>query len=192
MKRQLSLAIALFVIYFSANASAESMSRIRLYIHGSQEVRENIDIRGHLIPGADLMEGFAPMAYIGAGFRPIEGLDIEPILGWYFMDNEPVLGFLFNLEMWRVWWHVNFEASMPSGICYWFTMLDLRILDWFYVGIEGEGWGVLTDGSSWSNGGGINLIFRMERIEVDVAVHARSLEGELVIPDLLVRFHLFF
>lgn len=190
--RKVILAVVLVTVCFSADANAESMSRVRLYVHGSQEIHEGVDIREHFVPALDLIGGVDPSVYLGIGIRPVEGLDIEPIVGWYFAGNEPIIGTLLSFQRSRMWLFVDFEVNIPSWFSYWFVMLDFQIIDWLYTGIEGEGWGILTDSSIWSNGGGINLIFRLERIELDLALHARVQEGEFIIPDFLVRVQVFF
>lgn len=192
MKKLTLVAVVLCVVCFSAKVWAEGMSRVRLCVHGSQEISERIDIREHFVPSMNLVEGFDPFIFLGVGIRPIEGLDIEPIIGWHFVGNEPIIGVLLSFQRSRIWLFVDLEINIPSWFSSWFVMVDFKILEWLFAGIEGEGWGLLIDNSSWSNGGGFNLIFRLERIELDLALHARVQEGELILPDFLVRVQIFF
>lgn len=187
--------MALFAatLLFTSTARAEDAfhpSRVRLLVHGGLDLNEDARLEFRFIPAGNLIGELAPISYFGAKFKATDWLGIETYAGWAFKPDEPLVSLTLNPHIDNLWAWTEIDLRMPSYDGYWFAQLDYQILDWLHAGVEGEGWGNYESGSSWSHGGGPNLLFRFGKVGVDIAVHARELEDS-VKPEFFMRAHLF-
>jgi len=196
--------IRLFVILFvtvmsmiSAEANAKPTvdhPRLRLLIHGGSEIAPNFDGRVHIVPSTNLATGLTPYLYIGAGWKPLQWLDIESDVAWDFHNTETVLAFRPSVKFGDFWSWADLEFQIPSGSAYWYVQAQYRISDFIELGVEGEGWGKVGHTATWSHGVGPNVLLQFDKnIEVDIALqfrHSQGNEGGWGL-DPFIRVHLF-
>lgn len=186
-----TLVMAIFFLPTTSLAQTEEEpdpSRIRLLIHDSREMGNNIDARIHFIPTPNLLEGnFTPLVYISLGFKQISWLDVEPAIGWNFSNNNPILSLRLAPSFWRIYAWIDAELCIPSWDGYWFVQLEYKLTSWLHIGIEGEGWGNYL--TIFSNGGGPNVIVNFEHLAIDFTVHVRDF-GHVTRPELFARIHI--
>ncbi len=189
-----AVVLAASALLFASVAQAEDTfhpSRARLLFHGAQNIDNVAQLRAHFIPSGNLMNGLSPLVFLGAGMKPADWIDIEPALGWTFGNNEPILSLRLCPAFGKFYVWADAEINLPSKNGYWFAQADYKILDWLHAGIESEGFGGnYEDGSSWSHGGGPNVLLRLGKMGVDTALHIRDLDHS-VRPEFLMRFHVF-
>jgi hypothetical protein len=166
-------------------------SRTRLLFHSKQELKEGGALLLHFLPSGNLSAGVLPRAYFSYQHKlGAEWFKLEPTLGYYFPDEEPIFSVRFAPEVGRFWSWTDLEYQRPSGSGYWFSQVEMKARDWFHTGFEGDGWGVVGDGDSWSHGAGPNILLRFGKMGGDFALHARYLEGQTA-PELFLRIHVF-
>ncbi|MFA6027368.1 MAG: hypothetical protein WC752_00365 [Patescibacteria group bacterium] len=181
--------IAALSLSTSAMAQDFDPTRVRLLIHGSLEVKENVELRAHFIPAGNLLGEVAPILYLGVNFKPVEWLGFEPVVGWTFVTDEPIVSLRASPDFGLIYGWADIELNLPGLGGYWFVQADVRLLKWLHMGLEGEGWGsYYTD--FFSNGGGPNLLLRYGKVGVDLAIHAREV-NDSVGPGFVIRFHTF-
>jgi len=178
-----------------AEVTWQDDARVRLLLHGGKELAENFKLMGHFIPSGNLVGELAPLMYIGGKFSLPSGWSIEPAIGYYFGagENSPIAAFRieYDGEYLYSWSDVEYNPLPDHGL-YWFSQLEYKALDWLQIGIEGEGWGSATDADVRSDGGGVNVLFVFKMIQVDLAVHYRSLMGTTDSGfEFVSRFHAF-
>ncbi|MFH1252713.1 MAG: hypothetical protein V1664_00045 [Candidatus Uhrbacteria bacterium] len=176
----------------TANAEgAFHPSRVRLLIHGGVDIGEKSQLQLDFIPAGNLLGEVAPLTHLGVNIEPVKGLGVKPVIGWAFGNDEPILAIqLSPVFADRIYGWGDVELQLPSQSGYWFAQADYELTDHIHAGVEGEGWGLFSDGSSWSNGGGVNLLGRFDKTGIDLAGHIRNLDGSTK-PELVVRVHLF-
>ena len=185
--------LAAAILLSSANVRADDNfhpSRARLLVHSEYDVNDETHLRVNFIPAGNLLAGIAPLAYLGLGWQATSWLDIEGTLGWCFKANEPIVStrLTFKIDDFYSW--IDLEIQLPGESGYWFAQAEYKLLDWIHVGVEGEGWGSYIGETPWSNGGGPNLLFRLGKVGLDLALHVREL-GDSVKPEFFARVHLF-
>ena len=193
MRRRLLISIFLTLLLGSGTALADGFhpSRIRLLIHGRQELKQGrTALQYHFIPSADFSAGIFPRAYMGFEVKVFDELTLEPTLGYNFSADEPIASLRITPKLGRFWSWTDLEYQRPSGCGYWFSQVEMKARDWFHTGFEGEGWGVVGDGGSWSHGAGPDILFRFGKVGADLALHARYLNGRTA-PEFFLRTHLF-
>jgi len=192
--------LIVLVLFHAGNASAEDKqpdegdfhpSRVRLLLHGALDVSETLQPRVHFIPATNLRAEITPVLFLGLGWQAWKHLNIEPVLGYHFGNESPILSLRLAPKIWRLEGWVDIEVQIPSWKGYVFANLDFKILGkYLQAGVEYESWGDYTDSSSWSHGGGPNVLLRFGMLGVDLALHIRELE-ERVRPEFFLRVHLF-
>lgn len=178
---------------FTSTARAEDAfhpSRVRLLVHGGLDLSKDTRLEFLFVPAGNLIGELAPRTYLGAKLKVTDWLGVETYAGYASKPDEPLISFTLNPHFGRLWAWTKTDVQMPSRSGYWFAQLDYQLLDWLHAGVEGEGWGNYKSGSSWSHGGGPNLLFRFGKVGVDLAVHARELKDS-VKPEFVTRVHLF-
>lgn len=163
--------------------------RVRLILHGKVDVG-SLQMVARFLPSGNLMNGLAPVLYAGVRAKPVSWLIVEMYGGWVFGPNKPMVSLTFNPK-WKKWWAwTEVDVHIPTWGGYAWAQVQYQARNWVHVGVEYEGWGSYLDGSSWSHGGGPNVLFRLERFGLDVALHTRQLNG-IVAQELFVRIHAF-
>jgi len=117
-------------------------------------------------------------------------LVVEPYAGWAFPTDEPLLSLPLNPRGDKVWAWTETDVQLVTGGGYVFVQAEYQFNDWLAAGVEGEGWGNWKDGSSWSTGGGPNVLLHYGQLGTDLAVQVRDNAGQ-VKPQFVMRFHLF-
>jgi hypothetical protein len=183
----------------STRAMAQNVAppRLRPLIHAGYELTEKtLELRGHFIVAGNLLAPeLSPHLYVGMGWKPAEWLDIELDIGMDFRNAEPKISLKPSVSYEKFWAWAQLDVQFPSYGGYWFLQLQYKIVDWIHVGVEGEGWGNWRTPTSWSNGGGPNVLLRLgSHVGIDLALHLRegpSEDGRTWGFDPFVRFHLF-
>lgn len=188
------LSLIAAVCLFVSTARAEDKfrpSRVRLLMHASRPVKDYGEFRAHFIPAGNLIGDNSPHLYLGYGWKPVGWLDVEPVAGWDFGQDEPIASVRLTPSYGRFYGWVDGEIQFPSHAGYGFVQVDYKFLPWLHTGAEAESWGDSDDGSTWSHGGGPNLLFRLgAKAGVDLAIHIRK-QDDSVKPEFVTRFHLF-
>ncbi len=185
--------LAAMMLLLTSPAHADDLfhpSRARLIAHGGHDLGEKTRLEYRFAPSGNLLGELAPAAFFGAKFKATEWLGIETYLGVAFKPNEPIMSLSLNPHFDNVYGWTQIDLRVPSKTGYWFTQAEYKILDWFHVGVEGEGWGNYERSASWNHGGGPNLLFRFGMLGVDTTVHIRSYNSETK-PEFFLRTHLF-
>ena len=193
MKHTLAIVVFLVTALWVGSALAGGFhpSRVKLLIHGEQELEEGrTALLYNFIPSPNLKTGFHPLAYVSLQAKPFKWLSLEPTLGFNFSAEEPIFSMHVALQTEKFWSWTDLEYRIPSKAGYCFSQVEMKVSDWFHTGFEAEGWGVFKDASSWSYGGGPNMLLRMGKIGVDFALHARHLDDRTA-PEFYLRTHLF-
>lgn len=166
-------------------------SRVLLELTGTHQLTDQWQLHGTLVAANNLVNGFAPKLFTGANWKPSARISGGVALGWSFMDNEPLLE--FTLAPSSIHWYANlvWEIMLPSQTSYWLVQTEYRWLSWLHTGIEAEGWGQIGHKSSWSSGGGPNVLLRWDNFDLDLALHARDLHGT-VRPEFSARLEVSF
>ena len=133
----------------------------------------------------------APHAYLGLGLKVAPWLDVAPLIGWDYKNDEPIMSVHVAPTFGKLGAWADIEFQLPSQCTYWFVNLDYQLFAALFAGIEGEGWAAFKGDSSWSNGGGPNLFFQFKVVRLDVALHYREQDGSAK-PEFVTRFHVFF
>lgn len=165
-------------------------SRVRLLVHGALAL-DDTEIVYLFVPAGNLVGQVAPFAYLGLKQKPTRWLGVEGNGGWSFGDDEPIAALSLSPSFGSFWAWTLTEVQLPSTRGYWMVELEYRLRPWLHAGIEGEGIkGSFSGAERWSNGGGPNLLFRLGKVGVDLAIHARDKESD-VRPEFFLRTHLF-
>lgn len=183
----------LLTFLFSMNVLANDTfdpSRVRLLMHGHHDFQNDTQLRIHFIPAGNLLGEVAPLAYLGYGFKLAKWLDVEPTVGWTFGNDEPIVSLRLVPNASDLWAWLDLELQPKTKNHYWFAQVDYKFFDWLHAGFEGEGWGDLEKSETISYGGGPNLLFRMDKVGFDFAVHGRRLNDSFK-PEFVLRCHLF-
>lgn len=185
--------MVIVLVSFASVASAQAdetfhPSRVRLIFYGETELSDYVDLKSQFIPSGNLIGELSPWLFLGLGLEPSDWLKMEAHTGWVFGNDEPHVAVMLNPHFGDAWAWMEMALQLPSLESYWFAQVDYQILDWLHAGVEGEGWGSYEDASSWSQGGGPNILFRLGNFGLDLAVHARDVEGT-VKPEFVVRTH---
>ena len=160
--------------------------RVRLLIHSNWEINKNLAIRAHFIPAPNLIGNLAPLMYIGLGWQAVEWLNIEPVIGWNFGIQEPMLSVRITPSFQNSYVWIDIELCLPSLNGYWFFQAEVKIRPWLHAGFEYEGWGNYTDRPTQNHGAGPNILLRSRYVGLDFTLHIRN-SG----IDPFVRMHLF-
>ncbi len=192
MSRFLPL-ISLFGLLFCGSAKAEELfspSRVGLLVHADHKLTDKTKLAATFIPSGNLAAGLAPFAYLGGKLTVTDWLVVEPYAGWAFPTDEPLLSLTLNPHGDKVWAWTETDVQLVTGGGYVFVQAEYQFNDWLAAGVEGEGWGNWKDGSSWSTGGGPNVLLHYGQLGTDLAVQVRDNAGQ-VKPQFVMRFHLF-
>jgi len=191
MKRFVVLSMVLIAIcLFSLSAKDWSDSRIRLLAHASDSLAQSSQLRFHFIPSGNLVGEVKPIGYLGLGWKAADWLDIEPVLGWSFATDEPIVSVRVT-PIWKDFWSwTDVELNTTTHNGYWFSQVDYQLSRMIHIGVEGEGWGNFDHGN-WSHGFGPDLLLRLKQMGIDLAVHYRTYQKESK-PEFVMRIHFFF
>ena len=70
----------------TVQADAFHPSRVRLIVHDHLK-----QFSTEIVPGPDLKKGLSPLAYLGIKYKLTDSLIAEPMVGWDFLLDEPIL-----------------------------------------------------------------------------------------------------
>ena len=166
-------------------------SRARLLIHGHQDVSKTTTIKSKLIPAGNLVNGIAPMFFLGVDHKLVEWLNVQSFAKWHSVENDPGVTLCLSPKFGKFWAWVDAEITYPDKGGYMFAQAQFKALDWLHTGFESEGWGNYKDGSSWSYGAGPNLLFKFGQTRLDVAAHYRHYPDGEKKPELFLRTQVF-
>lgn len=165
-------------------------SRPRMAFHGGAEIEEGLMLVTHVLPTPDLKKGLAPLAYLELAWSPLEWIKISPTVGYDFSTEETIFSVRLAPHHGPFWGWFDFEWSTISDFGYTFGMAEVKPLDWFSTGLEYECWGSLLDSSTWSWGGGPDVVFHLGKIDLEMALHFRGVETGTTM-EFVTRAHIF-
>lgn len=131
--------------------------------------------------------------YFGFGFQSGH-LDIEPVVGWSFRDNEWVVA-LRTYPEWEKWrGYSNAEYQLETKSWYYLAQIETHFNHWVEWGAEMEGWGDIDDNLT-SNGLGVNAIFNLQpvrgnpdsKLRIEAGLQIREMDSKYK-PQAVVRF----
>ncbi len=187
------IVILLSVLTYSSVAKADtfSPSRVKLLVHGTHEFSPEMNIAAHLII-PNLRTGTAPNVYLEFNWTPTPYITVTPCLGWHFGKDEVITSVRLAPKYQNFWSWVDLEFNPKTKSGYWFVQAEYKVLSWMNVGAEEESWGDFHKFSSFSHGGGPNVLLQLSKyVWVDLALHAREL-NQVVRLEFYLRFHVFF
>lgn len=184
-------ATALIVMFlFTSTAQAEESfhhSQIKLFATVGLDHQEDKELRAHFATAENLNN---TRAFLGIEFKPAKWLAIEPTLGWFFGKSEPIASLSFVPVFGKFHGLMEVEFQLLSRDGYWSAQLDYQLFKWLYVGAEIDSVGNYEPDRHWSYSGGPNLLFRLDKFGLDLALHARETDHAIE-PKFLMRIHFF-
>ncbi|MFH0950882.1 MAG: hypothetical protein V1765_00195 [bacterium] len=190
MKRFIIFAIAIMLAITTLTAKDWHASRIRLLAHGSDSLTQSSQLRFHFIPAGNLMGEVKPLGYLGWGWQVASWLNIEPVVGWCFATDEPIISVRVTPTWEKFWSWTDIELNTTTHNGYWFSQINYQTSKLCHIGVEGEGWGNFYQAGSWSNGFGPNVLLRLKQMGIDLAVHYRTID-KVNKPEFFIRIHFF-
>lgn len=190
------LIITMLLLSTTLVCQAGLPSRVRMLIHGHKQIDSTFDIRTRFIPAGNLIGELKPLIYLGLDCKLQNVAYIEPVVGWSFDTDEPILALVTFTKIplpanagsvWS-WWDMEFQTRTKTG--YVFAQMEYEANDWYSAGIEMELWGNWSHGP-WNVGCGMNILLRYGVVGVDLACHYRRYNEQLG-AEFVTRFHLFF
>jgi hypothetical protein len=180
------------VVFIATSVKAETHpARLRVLIHGHKQVEEGIDLRAHFIPAGNLVNGIAPLGYLGLGYQVNDWLNIEPVIGYDYTVNEMIYSVRMEAGQDNFYTWVDYEYTVGVDVSYWFIQAQYKVKPWLHVGIEEESWGRFAVSDELNHGGGPNILFRWEHFGMDLAWHYREIDNKSG-TEFFTRVHWFF
>jgi hypothetical protein len=180
----------LIVCLVSVQAIASVPSRIRFLIHDNIKIDSVGELRVHFIPAGNYVGTIAPFVFLGLGLQPTSWLDVEPVIGWAFDNDELALSTRIMTTHKQFWTWTDFEVYPCSGGYYWFSQVDYKLTSWCHTGLEAEGWGAKHE-VDFSWGIGSNILLRYKKTGLDIAGQYRK-DNKKEGLGLVLRIHIFF
>lgn len=191
----LAAAAALFLTVSPLAARAESAfhpSRSLLLIHSKTAVGPSDDIQFRFIPKFTPAGEVAPITYLGARHKVVDGLGVELYTGWAFQPDEPLFSLSLDPRVGKFWGWTETDLLPKSRDGYYFAQGEYELAKWLSLGAEVEGWGNFADSKSWSHGAGGNVILNFGQVALDLIVQMRTPTFVYEFkPEFSLRFHLF-
>ena len=190
MKKVILAAIAVVLIAITVKAETHP-ARLRMLIHSHKPLVEGIDLRAHFIPAGNLVNGIAPLGYLGLGYQVNDWLNIEPVIGYDYTANEMIYSLRLEAGQDNFYAWADYEYTAGVDVSYWFVQTQYKVNPWLHVGLEEESWGRFAQSEDFSHGGGPNILFRGEHWGLDLAWHYREINDQPG-TEFFTRVHLFF
>lgn len=190
--KKIILGVLAVAIFMATSVQAENHpARVRLLIHGHKQVAEGIDLRAYFIPSGNLVNGLAPLGYVGLSYQVNAWLNLEPTIGYDYTANEMIYSLRLEMDKGNFYTWADYEYIGGVDCSYWFVQTEYKVKPWLHVGLEEESWGSFAHSEDFSHGGGPNILFRSEHFGLDLAWHYREIENQSG-TEFFTRVHLFF
>lgn len=198
MRRVLMILVFMGLVFCSSSGFAQSQtdswffpSRLRVLVHGGAPITRQFSIKGLFVPSPNIaQEKLTPLVYLGIKWAPSIHFSMVGNVGWSFIGDNPFLSLMLDGGYGVFVTGTQLDYNFINHEAYSFTYADFIVLKWLILGAEFEAWGLWSDATAWSYGGGPNILFRFGKVGVDIAFHVRYVAGK-VGGDLFLRVHLF-
>jgi hypothetical protein len=188
----LLLSSFLVLSLWSTEARAFHPTRNRLLFHAARNLSEGVGISGHFVPSGNLKSPLMPYTYIGLDVDVASWLTLSPVVGWAFGPDHAITAAWVYAHYDRYWFFGHFETRPQSWFYYVVTQAQVNIWDeWLVAGLEQETWGYAEKSGSLDVGGGPNLLIRLGKARLDLAVHFRDKPDHGLEGELNFRFHIY-